>query len=135
MELFERTVLENGLTLEIWDESRKIAADTVKVALTAKIEVGVKEEYLPGRDAYETVTRHFGDKVLFEYRKERTFVDAHEKDAVFKKLLEEFKEATLKYIARPNFAAGFVTSKFMDIQRNPFKYRGGSGKPNLTVIN
>ncbi len=133
MELFEIIKLDNGLTLEIWDESRKIAEDTVKVALAARIRVALKPEYLPGREQYEAVRRAFGDELLFEQKNERTFVVLKDRDAVFGQLLGEFKETTLKYISRPDFAAGFARSKFMDIQRNPHKYR--AGKPDLTVLN
>ncbi len=133
MELFEIVKLENGLTLEIWDESRKIAEDTVKVALTARIKVALKPEYLPGMEQYETVRRVFGDELLYEQRNERTFVDFKDRDAVFGQLLSDFKDATMKYISRPDFASGLAKSKFMDIQRNPYKYR--AGKPDLTVLN
>lgn len=134
MELFEEIVLENGLTLEIWDDSRKIAEDTAKVSLTARIRVAVKEEYFPEREHYRAVLKVFGPQVIFEQKKERPFVHANEKDDMVNQLVREFKDATLKYISRPDFASGFVRSKFIDIQQNPYKYRDAEGKPKLTVI-
>lgn len=133
MSLFEIVKLDNGLTLEIWDESRKIAEDTVKVALTAKIKVALKPEYLPGKEQYDEVRRVFGDELLYEQRNERTFVDLKDSGAVFSQLLGDFKETALKYVSRPDFAAGLARSRFMEIQRNPFKYK--AGKPDLTVLN
>ena len=66
MELCERTVLDNGLVLEIWDESREIAADTVKVALAARVKVEVKKEYFTSPEHYRTVLKVFGHEVIFE---------------------------------------------------------------------
>lgn len=130
MELCERTALENGLVLEIWDESRKIAADTVKVALAARIKVEVKKEYFTSPEQYQTVLKVFGPEILFEQKKERTFVDLAEKEAVFGSLLSEFKESALKYLSSPKFPSGFVISKLADIQRNPYKYRNQAGHLN-----
>lgn len=131
MELYERTVLENGLVLEIWDESRKIAADTVKVALAARIKVDVKKEYFASPEHYQTVLKVFGPEIMFEQKKERTFVDMAERETVFTNLLAEFKESALKYISSPKFPAGFVISKLTDILRNPYKYRDKAGNPVL----
>lgn len=123
MELFERIALDNGLVLEIWDESRKIAADTVKVALAARITVEVRKEYFTSPEHYEKVMSVFGREILFEQKKERTFVDIAQREQVFSSLLTEFKESTLKYISSPKFPSGFVISKLTDILRNPHKYR------------
>ncbi|MEN6463875.1 MAG: hypothetical protein ABFD62_01715 [Syntrophaceae bacterium] len=123
MELCERTVMDNGLVLEIWDESRKIADDTFRVTLAARVKVAVKKEYLPDLEHYRTVLRVFGHEILFEQVKERSFVRTDEKDEIYNQLLGEFRDTTLKYISRPNFPAGFVMSKFMEIQRNPYKYK------------
>jgi hypothetical protein len=123
MELYERTILENGLVLEIWDESKKIAEDTFRVTLAARVKVAVKKEYLPDIEHYRAVVRAFGHEILFEQLKEKSFVKADEKEELFTQLLGEFRDTTLKYISRPNFPAGFVMSKFMEIQRNPYKYK------------
>jgi hypothetical protein len=123
MELYERTILENGLVLEIWDESKKIAEDTFRVTFAARVKVAVKKEYLPDIEHYRTVVRAFGHEILFEQIKERSFVKSDEKDEFFTQLFGEFRDTTLKYISRPNFPAGFVMSKFMEIQRNPYKYK------------
>lgn len=131
MELYERIALDNGLVLEIWDESRKIAEDTVKVALAARIKVDVKEEYFTSPEHYRTVLNTFGPEIVFEQKKERTFVDIAERDNVFTGLLNEFKESALKYISSPKFPSGFVISKLTDVLRNPYKYRGAGGNTSI----
>jgi hypothetical protein len=131
MQLYERIALENGLVLEIWDESRKIAADTVKVTLAARIKVDVKEEYFTSPEHYRTVLQVFGPAITFEQKKERTFVDIAQRDIVFTSLLNEFKESALKYISNPKFPSGFVISKLADVQKNPYKYRGAGGNTDI----
>jgi hypothetical protein len=127
MKLYERNVMENGLVLEIWDESRKIAADTVKVTLAARVKVEVKMEYFTNPDHYQTVLKVFGPEIIFEQKKERAFVNISQGEEVFSNLVAEFKESALKYIAGSKFAAGFVISKLTDVQRNPYKYRDRAG--------
>jgi len=127
MELCERIVLENGLVLEIWDESREIAEDTVKVALAARIKVEVKKEYFASQEQYRAVLNVFGREILFEQKKERAFVHFAERAQVFNGFLAEFKESTLKYISSPKFPSSFVLSKLTDILRDPYKYRNKAG--------
>lgn len=115
--------LPNGLSLEIWNHSRLIAADTVKVNLMVKIRIEMKPEYFQNPEQYEITRNVFGSEVFYEYGKERTFVDKSLKDAVFGRLLEEFKENSLDYISRPDFAARFANSRFIEIQKNPYKYQ------------
>lgn len=130
MHLRKMIELPNGLSLEIWNRSRLIAADTAKVNLVVKIRIELKPEYFQNAEQYEITRNVFGPEVFFEYAKERTFVDKDMEDAVFDRLLDEFKENSLDYISRPDFAARFARSRFMEIQRNPYKYRQKGAAPD-----
>jgi len=122
MEPIERIALPNGLTVEIYDKSRPVADDTYRVSLIIRIPIEVRPDYFPGRDAYELTRRIFGPEVVFEYRKDKNFVPAASRRAAFEGLLRDFKAAALEYISRPRFPAGFVLSKYTDIQKNPYRY-------------
>ena len=122
MKLVEHMTLPNQLVVEVWDNSRVIGADTVKVAFAARIRVEVKEAYFPRREQFELTRRIFGPEILFEHLGERTFVDIREKESVFREFREYFVKASVPYISRPHFPSKFVLSRYNEIKRNPWKY-------------
>lgn len=122
MDLVEEIPLPNGLTVEVWDDSRPVADDTTKVSIFFKVTVEVKPEYFACSGHFEEVRRIFGRELCFEYRIERTFVNNQDKESVFNKLLRDFKKHSMSYLARPGFPAGFAMSKYMDIQKRPYRY-------------
>lgn len=123
MKLVEEILLSNKLVVEIWDDSRPIAIDTTKVALLITVNVEVKPEYFANREDFEQVQRIFGSEIRFEYKSERPFVNNREKESVSKELLEAFKKDSMPYLSKPQFPESFVLSKYVDIQKNPYKYR------------
>ena len=46
-----------------------------------------------------------------------------EKESIFRKLLETFKQDSLPYLSSPKFPARFALSKYREILQNPYKYR------------
>ncbi len=121
--LLEEIALPNGLTLNIWDASRVIAADTTSVILIVTIQMELKADYFPDGDHYRLTTSVFGKEMPYEYRKERTFVKNEEAPAVFQELLETFKTDALPYLSRANFPEQFARSKHREIITNPYRYR------------
>ncbi|TFG38273.1 MAG: hypothetical protein E4H39_00730 [Syntrophobacterales bacterium] len=122
MGLVKEIPLSNKLVLEVWDHSRIIAADTTKVELSLKIKVAVKEEYFDNPGHFEMVTKAFGEEIVYEYRKERSFVNNNKKETIFNELLEDFTQSTLPYLDKPNFPSRFVLSKLSDILKRPHRY-------------
>jgi len=122
MKLVEEIPLSNGLVAEIWDQSRAISADTTKVAMLVRIKVMLKPEYFPTREQFNLTARILGPDVYYEMRKERTFVSNREVWNAFKGFVEEFKRDTLPYVSRDKFPAGLARSKYLDIEKNPYKY-------------
>lgn len=121
--LIEEIALPNGLTINIWDASRVIAADTTSVVLIVTIRMELKPDYFPAVDHYKLTTSVFGTEMLYEYRKERTFVKNDEVEPVFQELLETFKTDALPYLCRENFPQQFARSKHREIISNPYRYR------------
>ena len=91
MKIFEEIPLSNNLTIEVWDLSRPIAADTTKVEILIKIKVDLKSSYFIKPEHFELVKNILGPQIFFEYRKERTFVNNCDRDAIFQELLDSFK--------------------------------------------
>jgi len=122
MKLVEEIPLPNGLVAEIWDQSRAISADTTKVTLLVRIRLTLKKEYFSNPGQLRITQRIFGPDIYYELKKERTFVSSTEAGHVFRGFLEEFKRDALPYLSREKFPAGFARSKYLDIQKHPYKY-------------
>jgi len=122
MKLVEEVSLPNQLTVEVYDQSRDVTQDTVKVVFISRVKVEVREEYFDRREHYEMTRKMFGPEVLFEYMNERTFVPVQDREKVFREFEDHFKKNALPYISRPHFPSRFVLSKYHDIRKNPWKY-------------
>jgi hypothetical protein len=121
--LLDKIVLDNGLTAEVWDRSRAIAADTTKVELYVCIPITLERKFFPSDEPFETVRRIWGETLLFEYVNERTFVYNDARTDVFSNLLADFRDHTLPYLGRPGFARGVALSKYREFIGSPHKYR------------
>lgn len=123
MKLIEEIILPNGLKLKISDLSRDIAADTTKVEVSFKIDIDLKESFFQDLQDYQDVKRNFGEKLVFENKEERTFVEKERCDAVREELLDTFKKNLLHYLGTNNFDEKYARSLLRDIRKNPYKYR------------
>lgn len=123
MRLIETIPLQNGLTVEVRDNSRPIAADTMKVELLFRVAVPLNPEDWSCSKHYETVRRVFGDAPRFEYRATRSFVRSAAVEEVSRKLLDAFRRDSLPYLSRPDFSCRFTLSKYREIEANPYRYR------------
>ncbi|MDI9571499.1 MAG: hypothetical protein QM278_12455 [Pseudomonadota bacterium] len=123
MKHVERIPLPTGLSLDVWDASRRIAADTTRVELVIRMRVPFAADHFDEEDHYLKTRRVFGPEDFYEYRKERTFVATTEKDRVFAELLTDFKRDALPYLAREGFPRSFSQSKYREIISNLYKYK------------
>ena len=123
MKIFEEIPLSNNLTIEVWDLSRPIAADTTKVEILIKIKVDLKSSYFIKPEHFECVKKVLGPQIFFEYRKERTFVNNCDRDAIFQELLDSFKRDSLPYLSKQEFPGSFAMSRYWDIEKNRYKYQ------------
>jgi hypothetical protein len=123
MKLIEEIILPNGLKLDIFDLSRMIAADTVRVEIALKSEIGLCESFFLTPADYQQVKNIFGDKLLYERKLERAFIEKERGDEVREELIQTFKNNSLSYLGSANFANKFALSLLRDIKKNPYKYQ------------
>ena len=123
MKLCEQIPMPNGLTVEVHDLSREIAADTFRVEMIIRIRVALRPDDFAEPSQFEQTHAVFGEEIVFEHRLERSFVTSEQKDEVFRTLLETFKQASLPYLSNPKFRNRFAASKYREILQNPYKYR------------
>lgn len=122
MNLIEEIKLANGLTLKIFDLTRTIAADTVKVEISFQTKIYLKESYFTDAQDYDQVKNTMGDELAYEHKLERSFVPQKNEDTVRDDLINTFKSNSLDYLAAVNFPKKMAMSILKDIKKNPYKY-------------
>lgn len=114
--LIEFIPLENGLTLEIKDYSRKVAADRWLIKLVARMEITVTDtgfsDKLPQPAPLDQMRAKLGDRIHHEYQVERNFVDGAVKETV----LNNMREGVLTkkpYYSHPDFGTRCIIKEFV----------------------
>ena len=108
--------LENGLELKLYDASRKLAGDRWLVSLIARIEMPIndlllKKDVSPLLNVDE-VRKVLGERLLFEQKREKIFIDDKEKDEVLKEIQDFFLSSSLSYFSHSDFPKKYVLKKF-----------------------
>ncbi len=122
MKLIEEIELANGMKLEIFDLSRVIAVDTVKVEVHFQTKIYLKEDYFVCSEDFIQIKSIFGDELAYEHKLERSFVPKENEDSVRSELITTFKNNSLEYLNAVNFAQKMALSKLREIKTNPHKY-------------
>jgi hypothetical protein len=122
MNLIEEIKLANGLNLKIFDLSRTIAAETVKVEISFQTKIYLKESYFTDTQDYTQVKNIMGDVLTYEHKRVRSFVFDKDMDSVRDDLINTFKSNSLEYLAAVNFPKKMAMSILKDIKKNPYKY-------------
>ena len=118
--LIEKITLPNGLILEIWDKSRRMAGDRWLVSLLAKVEVTVLPEYFStlddGKQAYQDLVDTYGNSLVFTQEKEKPFVDERAIQDALTGLCQRIKDNLLAYLGNSKFASLYVLKKYGDLR-------------------
>ncbi len=108
--------LENGLKLKLFDASRKLIGDRWLVSLITRIEIPINELLLKKDGApllnVDEVIKALGEKVFFEQKREKIFINDKEKDAVMKGIQDLFLSSSLLYLSRSDFAQKYILKRF-----------------------
>jgi len=101
--LVEKIPLNNGLILEIWNYSRKLAGDRWLVGFLAQVGVEPEEPHFSDSKYYKLFQEKTDGKVYYRYRKERTFVPEDRVGELFEGMKQSFLTAVLPYLSKPEF--------------------------------
>lgn len=114
--LIRTITLKNRLILKIYDGSKRLAGDRWLISIIARIEIPVRESLLSlAVQATADEIRHaLGEKVIFEQKRVRNFIDNKEKDETFKNLYDFFSANSLPYLSHPMFAEKYILKKYKE---------------------
>lgn len=118
--LIEKVILPNGLIVELWDNSRRMAGDRWLVSLLAKMEIPVLAEYFStledGEQACRDLVDAHGDPLVFTQEEVRHFVDDSKTKEALTGLCQRFKDNLIGYLGNPKFAPQYVMKKYGDLR-------------------
>ncbi len=124
--------LENGLTLELLDESRVLAGDRWLVHLVARMEIPLDSGLLDGvpeADRLLGILKEVhGDRLEYRADLKKPFVDENERDGVFQGFREIVLREKRPYLAHPDFAKRCALSRISELERRD-PLRWGSASP------
>jgi hypothetical protein len=123
MRWLQKIPLANGLTVEVWDLSRPIAADTQKVELLFRTPIPLKPEDFTCPGDFAETREAFGAEPAFESRMVKSFVRADDADRVSGEFQEIFRRNLLPYLCRSSFSRSFALSKHREIRKDPLRCR------------
>ena len=114
--LIKTIELGNGLKLEFYDISRKLAGDRWYAGVIARINITLIDS-LPTNQhlshySVEEIRNTLGESVRFQQILERHYIDEREKDDLLKSLMDSFIKRTLKYLSLPDFPGKYVLKEF-----------------------
>jgi len=114
--LIKKVNLENGLELELYDSSKKVAGDRWMVKLSVKVEIPLSG-YLQGLDEgmdLDDIKKTLDQKIVYKKSMERNFIDNKEKDKLLNNFCDSFLESALTYLSTPNFPKQFIVKKYKE---------------------
>jgi len=108
--------LSNGLKLDFYDISRRLAGDRWYVGLIARIDIPLTDSLLTNQQlsnySVVEIRNALGEAVRFQQKRERHYIDEREKDALLHGLMESFSKSTLNYFSHPDFPGKYVLKEF-----------------------
>jgi hypothetical protein len=114
--LIKTMELSNGLKLDFYDISRKLAGDRWYVGMIARIDIPLTDSLLTNQQlsnySVEEIRNALGEAVRFQQKRERHYIDEREKDDLLNSLMDSFIKRTLNYFSRPDFPNKYVLKEF-----------------------
>ena len=129
--LIKGWTLDNGLVLEVTDESRTYYADFWNLKVVIRAQVKVESEYLKAivpLNPYEQEAKEaLGAEVAYCRELTRIGVRETEREETIQKLLGSFEENTLPYLRYPSFPEKLVKNQGKNMSEE-LKRKEGEGE-------
>jgi hypothetical protein len=125
--LIRSIMLNNGLKLKIYDTSKMVAGDRWHVRMDAIIDIPLNDALfsLNTESLEDTASfnKYFGEKLCYEQKRERNFINSKLKDKLLESLIDLFLQTKLEYLSNPNFPKKYLLRQYEEfIRRKPWSY-------------
>jgi hypothetical protein len=125
--LIKTIELSNGLKLDFYDISRKLAGDRWYVGVIARIDIPLIDLLLTNQHlsqySVEEIRNTIGESVCFQQKRERHYIDEREKDDLLNDLMDCFIKRTLNYLSLPDFPGKYVLKEFQAYRKRKTWYQ------------
>jgi hypothetical protein len=125
--LIKTIELSNGLKLDFYDISRKLAGDRWYVGLIARIDIPLIDSLLTNQHlshySVEEIRNTLGESVRFQQKRERHYIDEREKDDLLNDLMDSFIKRTLNYLSLPDFPGKYILKEFQTYRKRKTWYQ------------
>ena len=125
--LIKTIELSNGLKLDFYDISRKLAGDRWYVGLIARIDIQLIDSLLTNQHlshySVEEIRNTLGESVRFQQKRERHYIDEREKDDLLNDLMDSFIKRTLNYLSLPDFPGKYILKEFQTYRKRKTWYQ------------
>lgn len=119
--LIKTIELSNGLKLEFYDVSRKLAGDRWYVGIIARIDIPPIDSLLTNQRlshySFEEIRNTLGESVRFQQKRERHYIDEREKDDLLNSLMGSFIKRTFNYFSHADFPDKCVLKEFQTYRK------------------
>lgn len=109
-------ILENGLPMHFYDQSRTIAGDRYFVQLVMRIPIprpdACFEDSDPRPPDWSRFLEETGADLAFVQTKTRNFISKDEAPVLLAIMKEQLLEAARRYLANPSFAKRFILKRY-----------------------
>jgi hypothetical protein len=110
--------LEKNLHITLYDRSKKLIGDRYQVILVAEMEIPITQFLLENENQISIEIKEFtkvlGDKVVFQQKREKIFVDEKEKEGLLNTMTDSFISDIIPYLSRPDFPVKFIKKQYKD---------------------
>ena len=114
--LIKTIELSNGLKLDFYDISRKLAGDRWYVGVIAQIDIPLIDSHLTNQHlshySVEEIRNALRESIRFQQKRERHYIDRREKDDLLHGLMDSFIKRTSNYLSHPDFPGKYVLKEF-----------------------
>ena len=125
--LIKSIELSNGLKLNFYDISRKLAGDRWYVGVIARIDIQLIDSVLTNQHlshySVEEISNTLGESVRFQQKRERHYIDEREKDDLLNDLMDSFIKRTLNYLSLPDFPGKYILKEFQTYRKRKTWYQ------------
>ena len=125
--LIKTIELSNGLKLDFYDLSRKLAGDRWYVGMIAQIDIQLIDSLLTNQHlshySVEEIRNTLGESVRFQQKRERHYIDEQEKDDLLNDLMDSFIKRTLNYLSLPDFPGKYILKEFQTYRKRKTWYQ------------
>jgi hypothetical protein len=121
-DIIQSIKLDNGLDLILYDISKKIAGDRWQVGMLARIDIPINRCRLFENSKCDINFKYFNDsmkeKVRYEQKRYRNFIDEKSKNDELKRLIDTFLENSLKYLSHQDFPRKYLLRRYNEFLKN-----------------